>query len=75
MGSTPRASQKACPFVLGRWLETADSFDYNPIPRVDGQNGPGVLEEEEEEEEEFIASGNWRGKHNSLSRGVGADQP
>ena len=29
----------------------------------------------EEEEEEFITSGNWRGKHNSLSRGAGADQP
>ena len=27
------------------------------------------------EGEEFIASGNWRDKHNSLSRGVGADQP
>ena len=25
----------------------------------------------EEEEEEFITSGNWRGKHNSLSRGAG----
>jgi hypothetical protein len=24
----------------------------------------------EEEEEEFITSGNWRGKHNSLSRGA-----
>ena len=23
----------------------------------------------------FITSGNWRGKRNSLSRGVGADQP
>ena len=23
----------------------------------------------EEEEEEFITSGDWRGKHNSLSRG------
>ena len=23
----------------------------------------------------FISSGNWRGKHNSLSRGAGADQP
>jgi len=32
-------------------------------------------EEGEEEEEEFITSGNWRGKHNSLSRGAGADQP
>ena len=32
------------------------------------------LLEEEEEEEEFITSGNWRGKHNSLSRGAGADQ-
>ena len=31
--------------------------------------------EEEEEEEEFITSGNWRGKHNSLLRGAGADQP
>ena len=30
---------------------------------------------EEEEEEEFITSSNWRGKHNSLSRGAGADQP
>ena len=30
---------------------------------------------EEEEEEEFITSGNWRGKHNSLSRGAGADPP
>ena len=29
----------------------------------------------EGEEEEFITSGNWRGKHNSLSRGAGADQP
>ena len=29
----------------------------------------GEAEEEEEEEEEFIAIGNWRGKHNSLSRG------
>ena len=28
----------------------------------------------EEEEEDFITSGNWRGKHNSLSRGAGADQ-
>ena len=28
---------------------------------------------EEEEEEEFTG-GNWRGKHNSLSRGAGADQ-
>ena len=26
---------------------------------------------EEEEEEVFITSGNWRGKHNSLSRGAG----
>ena len=34
-----------------------------------------VHSEEEEEEEEFITSGNWRGKHNSLSRGAGADQP
>ena len=30
---------------------------------------------EEEEEEVLITSGNWRGKHNSLSRGAGADQP
>jgi hypothetical protein len=29
----------------------------------------------EEEEEEFITSGIWRAKHNSLSRGAGADQP
>ena len=28
--------------------------------------------EEEKEEEEFITSGDWRGKHNSLSRGAGA---
>ena len=27
-------------------------------------------EEEEEEEEEFTTSGNWSGKHNSLSSGV-----
>ena len=32
-------------------------------------------EEEEEEEEEYITSGNWRGKHNLLSHGAGADQP
>ena len=31
--------------------------------------------EEEEEEEEFITSGNWGGKHNSLSRSAGADPP
>jgi hypothetical protein len=30
---------------------------------------------EEEEEEEFISGDNWKGKHNSLSRGAGADQP
>ena len=28
-----------------------------------------------EEEEEFITSGDWREKHNSLSRDAGADQP
>jgi hypothetical protein len=28
-----------------------------------------------EEEEEFITSGNSRGRHKSLSRGAGADQP
>ena len=28
-----------------------------------------------QEEEEFITSGNWRGKHNSLSHVAGADQP
>ena len=27
-----------------------------------------AVEEEEEEEEVFITNGNWRGKHNSLSR-------
>ncbi len=37
-------------------------------------SGPKVYPKEEEEEE-FITSGNWRGKHNSLSRGAGADQP
>jgi hypothetical protein len=31
-----------------------------------------VVRGSEEEEEEFITSGNWRGKHNSLSRGAGA---
>ena len=31
--------------------------------------------EEEEEEEVSITSGNWTGKHDSLSRGAGADQP
>ena len=40
-------------------------------PKVYPKNGL----EEEEEEEVFITSGNWRGKHNSLSRGAGADQP
>ena len=30
---------------------------------------------EEEEEEEFITSDSWRGRHNSLPRGAGADQP
>ena len=34
-----------------------------------------TFDDAEEEEEEFITSGNWRGKHNSLSRGAGADQP
>ena len=29
----------------------------------------------EDEEEVFITSGNWRGKHNLLSRGAGADPP
>ena len=32
-------------------------------------------EGQDDDEEEFIASGNWKGKHNSLSRGAGADQP
>ena len=31
--------------------------------------------EEGEEEEEFITSCDWRGKHDSLSRGAGADPP
>ena len=31
---------------------------------------PKSTQREEEEEEEFITSGNWRGKHNSLSRGA-----
>ena len=31
--------------------------------------------EEQELEEEFITSGNWKGKHNALSRGAGADPP
>ena len=31
-------------------------------------------EEEEEEEEEFLTIGNWRGKHNSLSRATGAER-
>jgi hypothetical protein len=41
---------------------------------------PAEEEEEEEfiqnreEEEEFITSGNWRGKHNLLSRGAGAEE-
>ena len=34
-----------------------------------------VLSMEKALEEVFITSGNWRGKHNSLSRGAGADQP
>ena len=29
---------------------------------------------EEEEEEEFITIGSWRGKHNSLLRGAGAQR-
>ena len=40
-----------------------------------GKERKRVGEREEEEEEVFITSGNWRGKHNSLSRGAGADQP
>ena len=40
-----------------------------------GQDPSLVTLAQEEEEEEFITSGNWRGKHNSLSRGAGADQP
>ena len=33
----------------------------------------GTSSPREEEEEVFITSGNWKGKHNSLSRGAGAD--
>ena len=36
---------------------------------------PAEGEEGEEGEEVFITSGNWRGKHKSLSNGAGADQP
>ena len=36
---------------------------------------PSQPPEEEEEVVVIITSGNWRGKHNSLSRGAGADQP
>ena len=32
------------------------------------------VDKEEEEEEEFITRGNWRGKHNSLSRGGGGGE-
>jgi hypothetical protein len=36
--------------------------------RRQGANQDEFGGEEEEEEEEFSTSGNWRGKHNSLSR-------
>jgi hypothetical protein len=38
-------------------------------------HGFGGAGGEEEKDQEFITSGNWRGKHNSLSRGAGADLP
>jgi len=41
-----------------------------PYALTDEEEG-GEEEDQEEEEEEFITSGNWRGKHNSLSRGAG----
>jgi len=52
----PAATQEALPAAI-------DSSDERSVCR-----GMRIWEEEEE----FITSGNWRGKHNSLSRGAGA---
>ena len=47
---------------------------FNKTTHHPSQRSPDPWEEEEEEEEEeFIISGNWRGKHNSLSCDTGAD--
>jgi hypothetical protein len=35
---------------------------------------PSITSITSEEEEQFITSGNRRGKHNSLSRGAGAEE-
>jgi hypothetical protein len=48
-------------FIQNRTLEEEEEEEINLII--------------EEEEEEFITRGHWRGKHNSLSRGAGADPP
>ena len=50
-------------------------FFFFPQPRLFIFWRGALLSGWREEEEEFITSGNWRGKHNSLSRGAGADQP
>ena len=58
--------------------ECAGTFEASPAlmcPIPPWLLDPVAWEEGEEEEEGFITTGNWRGKHNSLSRGAGADQP
>ena len=70
------------PFVL-KQNPTPPRPKSRPTPTAAAQIAPythgcislGAELEEEEEEEEFITSGDWRGKHNLLSRGAGADPP
>ena len=51
-----------------------DQTKYRPA-KIKKEGIRGVSREEEKVVvEEFITGGNWRGKHNSLSRGARADQ-
>ena len=45
------------------------------MKRAEGPQGCAAKPAIKKEEKEFITSGNCRGKHNSLSRDAGADQP
>jgi hypothetical protein len=62
-----------CPPQLDKLKASGGGVCWN-LQHVFAVATMACLHYEEDEDEEFITSGNWRGKHNSLSGGAGADQ-
>ena len=69
-----RRRRSLLPAITGE-ASTAKGESWNLHPNSQCENVKMSRLKEEEEEEEFITIGNWRGKHNSLLRVAGADQP